>query len=148
MRVTLVNAQVLDGNNVVPPLGLMYIAAVLEKAGHNVQIFDADPEYQATMLKDIKDFNPELIGLSFLTVAYQRAFNLCTALKREMPDATFCAGVVHTTVKPQDTLKEFDLDFIVVGEGEDTIVEACEKLEKKEGLAGVNGVMYRENGEI
>ena len=32
MRVTLVNAQVLDGNNVVPPLGLMYIAAVLEKA--------------------------------------------------------------------------------------------------------------------
>jgi radical SAM superfamily enzyme YgiQ (UPF0313 family) len=148
MRVSLVNAQVLDGNNVVPPLGLLYIAAVLEKAGHKVQIFDADPEYQATMLKEIKDFNPELIGLSFLTVAYQRAFNLCTALKKEVPDALFCAGGVHTTVKPQDTLKEFDLDFIVVGEGEDTIVEACEKLEKKEGLAGVNGVMYRENGEI
>jgi len=42
MRVTLVNAQVLDGNNVVPPLGLMYIAAVLEKAGHAVQIYDSD----------------------------------------------------------------------------------------------------------
>jgi radical SAM superfamily enzyme YgiQ (UPF0313 family) len=148
MRVTLVNAQVLDGNNVVPPLGLLYIAAVLEKAGHKVQIFDADPEYQSTIMKEIKDFNPELIGLSFLTVAYERAFNLCKDLKREIPDAIFCAGGVHTTVKPQDTLKEFDLDFIVIGEGEDTIVEVCEKLEKKEGLAGVNGLMYRENGEV
>ncbi|MEN8264477.1 MAG: radical SAM protein [Nitrospirota bacterium] len=147
MRVTLVNAQVLDGNNVVPPLGLLYIAAVLEKAGHKVQIFDADPEYQSTMMKEIKDFNPELIGLSFLTVAYDRAFNLRKELKKELPDVTLCAGGVHTTVKPQDTLKEFDLDFIVVGEGEDTIVEVCEKLEKKEGLAGVNGVMYRDNGE-
>ncbi len=148
MRVTLVNAQVLDGNNVVPPLGLMYIAAVLEKAGHAVQIFDADPEYQDTMLKEIKEFNPELIGLSFLTVAYQRAFNLCKTLKQELPSVTYCAGGVHTTVKPHDTLKEFDLDFIVIGEGEDTIVEVCEKLARKEGVAGVNGVMYRENGVI
>jgi radical SAM superfamily enzyme YgiQ (UPF0313 family) len=148
MRVILVNAQVLDGNNVVPPLGLMYIAAVLEKAGHAVQIYDADPEYQATIIQEIKDFNPELIGLSFLTVGYQRAFNLCKELKKELPDVTYCAGGVHTTVKPPETLKEFDLDFIVVGEGEDTIVEVCEKLEKKEGLAGVKGVMYRENGGI
>ncbi len=148
MRVTLVNTQVLDGNNVVPTLGLLYIAVVLEKAGHKVQIFDADPEYQSSMMKEIKDFNPELVGISFLTVAYERAFNLCKDLKKEMPDATFCAGGVHTTVKPQDTLKEFDLDFIVVGEGEDTIVEVCEKLEKKEGLADVNGIMYRENGEV
>ncbi|RJR18946.1 MAG: radical SAM protein [Nitrospiraceae bacterium] len=148
MRVTLVNAQVLDGNNVVPPLGLLYIAAVLEKAGHAVQIFDADPEYQDTMLKEIKEFNPELIGLSFLTVAYQRAFNLCKTLKQELPDVIYCAGGVHTTVKPHDTLKEFNLDFIVIGEGEDTIVEVCEKLAKKESLEGVNGVMYRKNGEI
>ena len=148
MKVSLVNAQVLDGNNVVPPLGLMYIAAVLEKAGHQVQIFDADPEYEASMMQEIKSFNPELIGLSFLTVAYQRAFNLRQALKKELPDVTCCSGGVHTTVKPTDTLKEFDLDFIVVGEGEDTIVEVCEKLDRKEGVAGVKGVMYRENDEI
>ncbi|RJQ45170.1 MAG: radical SAM protein, partial [Nitrospiraceae bacterium] len=148
MRVTLVNAQVLDGNNVVPPLGLMYIAAVLEKAGHAVQIYDSDPEYQANMLKEIKDFNPDLIGLSFLTVGYQRAFTLMKNLKKEMPDKMYCAGGVHTTVKPQETLKEFGLDFIVIGEGEDTIVEVCEKLASNQGLAGVKGVMYPDNGNI
>ncbi len=148
MRVTLVNSQVLDGNNVVPPLGLMYIAAVLEKAGHKIQIYDADPEYHDSIVQEIKTFKPDLIGLSFLTVGYQRAFNLMKKLKKELPDVTYCAGGVHTTVKPLDTMNEFGLDFIVVGEGELTAVEVCEKLEKKEGLAGVKGVMYRDNGKI
>ena len=148
MRVTLVNAQVLDGNNVVPPLGLLYIAAVLEKAGHDVQIFDADPEFQDSMLKEIKDFGPELIGLSFLTVAYERAFNLCKTLKKELPEVKFCAGGVHTTVKPHDTLKEMNLDFIVVGEGELTMEDVCNRLDKNESIKDAAGTMYRENGEV
>lgn len=148
MRVTLVNSQVLDGNNVVPPLGLMYIAAVLEKAGHKIQIYDADPEFHDSIVNEIKAFNPDLIGLSFLTVGYQRAFNLIKKLKKELPNVTYCSGGVHTTVKPTETMNEFGLDFIVVGEGENTIIEVCEKLEKNESLAGVKGVMYHENGKI
>jgi radical SAM superfamily enzyme YgiQ (UPF0313 family) len=148
MRVTLVNAQVLDGNNVVPPLGLMYIAAVLEKAGHAVQIYDADPDYHHTLLKEIKEFNPDLIGLSFLTVAYQRAARLLKILRAELPDKMYCSGGVHTTVKPVETLKDFNLDFIVVGEGEDTIVEVCDRLDKKESLAECKGLMYLQDGEV
>lgn len=148
MKVTLVNSQVLDGNNVVPPLGLLYIAAVLEKAGHKVQVYDADPEYHDSIVQEIKEFKPDLIGLSFLTVGYQRAFNLLKKLKKELPDVIYCAGGVHTTAKPIETMNEFGLHFIVVGEGEETIVEACERLEKGEGLADVKGVMYRANGKI
>ena len=43
MRVTLVNFQVLDGNNVIPPLRLMYITAVLEKADHSLRIPACSP---------------------------------------------------------------------------------------------------------
>jgi radical SAM superfamily enzyme YgiQ (UPF0313 family) len=126
----------------------MYIAAVLEKAGHEVQLYDADPEYHDTIVKEIKEFNPDLIGLSFLTVGYQRALNLTKKLKKELPDVPYCAGGVHPTVKPIETMNEFGLDFVVVGEGEHTIVEVCEKLQRGESLAGVKGVMYRENGKI
>jgi|Deesub1362A_J573_1020465.scaffolds.fasta_scaffold00361_5 radical SAM superfamily enzyme YgiQ (UPF0313 family) len=148
MKVTLVNAQVLDGNNVVPPLGLLYVAAMLEKHGHQVQCFDADPDYQADMIRQIKDFDPDLIGLSFLTVGYQRAYRLNKSLRKELPNAMFCSGGVHTTVKPVETMNEFGLDFIVVGEGEETMVEVCQKLQNNESLAGVKGVMYRDNGRI
>lgn len=148
MRVTLVNSQVLDGNNVVPPLGLMYVAAVLEKAGHAVQIYDADPEYHDTIVQEIKEFDPDLIGLGFLTVGYQRALNLMNKMKKEMPEKTYCGGGVHPTVKPTETINEFGFDFIVVGEGEDTIIEACEKLQDNKSLDGIKGVMYRNNGSI
>jgi radical SAM superfamily enzyme YgiQ (UPF0313 family) len=148
MKVTLVNSQVLDGNNVVPPLGLMYIAAVLEKAGHKVQLYDADPEYHDTIINEIKEFKPDLVGLSFLTVGYQRALHFMEKIKKELPDTLYCAGGVHTTVKPMETINEFAVDFIVVGEGEDTIVEVCDKLARKETLEGVKGVMYRDNGNI
>lgn len=148
MRVTLVNSQILDGNNVFPPLGLMYVAAVLEKAGHIVQLYDADPKYHNAIVEEIKTFKPDLIGLSFLTVGYQRAINLMRKLKKELPDVIYCAGGVHSTVKPIETMNEFSLDFIVIGEGEETIVEVCEKLEKNQNLAGVRGVMYREDGRI
>ncbi len=148
MKITLVNSQVLDGNNIVPPLGLMYIAAVLEKAGHTLQLYDADPEYHDTLVKEIKEFKPDLIGSSFLTAGYQRALHFIEKLKKELPDVTYCLGGVHPTVKPAETMNEFGVDFIVVGEGEDTIVEVCGKLEKNESLSGVKGVMYRENGKI
>jgi radical SAM superfamily enzyme YgiQ (UPF0313 family) len=148
MKVTLVNSQVLDGNNVVPPLGLMYVAAVLEKAGHALQIYDADPEYHDTIVQEIKEFDPDLIGLGFLTVGYQRALNLMNKMKKEMPEKTYCGGGVHPTVKPTETMNEFGFDFIIVGEGEDTITEVCEKLQDNKGLDDVKGVMYRNNGEI
>ncbi len=148
MKITLINSQVLDGNNVIPPLGLMYIAAVLEKAGHTIQFYDADPEYHQKIIEEIKAFGPDLIGLGFLTVGYQRALHLMQKLKKELPDVTYCCGGVHPTVKPVETLDDFGADFIVVGEGEDTIVEVCEKLEKEQNLAGVKGIIYRENGKI
>lgn len=148
MRVTLINSQVLDGNNVVPPLGLMYVAAMLEKAGHTVQCFDADPEYHDTIINEIKAFKPELIGLGFLTVGYQKSLTMMKKLKKEIPNVPYCLGGVHTTVKPIETMNEFGADFIVIGEGEATMVEVCEKLGKGEGLKGVTGVMYREDGKI
>ena len=148
MKVTLVHSQVLDGNNVVPPLGLMYIAAVLEKAGHEVQLFDADPEYHDTIVEETIEFNPDMIGISFLTAGYQKAYNFLKKIKQKLPDKVFCSGGVHTTVQPEATLIDFDLDFVVVGEGEETIIEVCEKLEKKEDVAGVKGIMYQYKGEI
>jgi radical SAM superfamily enzyme YgiQ (UPF0313 family) len=126
----------------------MYLGAVLEKAGHAVQLLDVDPEYYSTLIDEIKEFNPDLIGLSFMTVTYERALHLMQKLKKELPDVTYCCGGVHPTIRPMETMDEFGVDFLAIGEGEETIIEVCEKLEKKESLAGVKGVVYRENGKI
>jgi radical SAM superfamily enzyme YgiQ (UPF0313 family) len=148
MKISLLNSQVLDGNNVVPPLGLLYVAAVLERAGHELQVIDSDPDYDNTIVNKVSEFDPELIGFAFLTPGYQKALGLSRKLKEALPDKRYCSGGFHTTVKPVETLNELDLNFVVVGEGEDTIVEACERLSSGQGLEGVKGVMYRSNGEV
>ena len=117
MKISLLNSQVLDGNNVVPPLGLLYIAAVLERAGHKLQVIDADPDYDDTIVNKVSEFDPDLIGLAFLTPGYQKALGLSRKLKEALPDKIYCSGGFHTTVKPVETLNELDLDFVVVGEG-------------------------------
>ncbi len=148
MKISLLNSQVLDGNNVVPPLGLLYVAAVLERAGHKLQVIDADPDFDDTIVDQVSEFDPDLIGMAFLTPGYQKAIGLRNKLKQTLPDKTYCSGGFHTTVKPVETLNELDLDFVVVGEGEDTIVEACERLSGGQNLEGVQGVMYRRDGEV
>ena len=47
MKISLINVSTLDGNNVVPPLGIMYVAASARQAGHEVQLLDIDPDYQS-----------------------------------------------------------------------------------------------------
>lgn len=147
MRISLINTQILEGNNIVPPLGLLYIAAVLEKNGHIIQVFDVDPEVY-DLIDDIKNFKPDMIGLSFLTPAYRKALNLTKKLKEKIPNVIYVCGGVHPTIQPIETLNDFGVDFIVVGEGEDTIVELCEKLEKKESVDTVKGIIYKNNGQI
>lgn len=147
MRVSLVNIQLLEGNNIVAPLGLLYVAAVLEKNGHTVQAFDVDPEVY-NLVDEIKKFKPDIIGLSFLTPEYLRATKTAKRLKEELPDAVHIAGGVHTTIMPADTLNELELDIVVIGEGEETMVELCEKLENGEGIDDVKGIMYKKDGQV
>ena len=45
MKITLINVQISEGNNIVPPLGILYIASVLERMGHELRVFDIDPVF-------------------------------------------------------------------------------------------------------
>lgn len=147
MKITLIYAGVFEGNNVVPPLGIMYIAAVLEKAGHRIQILDVDPFHEEYIGK-IRAFGPRLIGVGFLTTAYPRVRKLIPDLKAHFPDAIYCCGGPHATALPREVMEEFDFDFVVIGEGELTMVEACERLDQGLDLEGVRGLQYKKGETI
>jgi hypothetical protein len=73
MRIALINVQLLDGNNVVAPLGVLYVAGQLEADGHTVAVFDGDPG-AFPLADEIVAWRPELIGIGFLTAAPDAAF--------------------------------------------------------------------------
>ena len=117
MKISLINVQISEGNNIVPPLGILYIAAALERQGHELQVFDIDPDV-SPCVEQIKVFAPHIVGLSCYTNTYPKAQRLTEKLKQELPHAIFICGGVHATAKPVETMRELRVDYLVYAEGE------------------------------
>jgi len=144
MKIALIQVNVLDIDNLNPPLGILYIGTILKNKGHEVKCFDEDPEH-VDLIPKLREFNPDAIGLSFMTPSYERAYYFCKSLRKKFKHTTIFAGGIHPTISSEKTMKEMELDFIVIGEGERTI---CEALENIGSLKNVKGIMYRKDGKI
>jgi anaerobic magnesium-protoporphyrin IX monomethyl ester cyclase len=137
----------------VPPLNLMYLAAALEKASIPVKIID-DDLYQAGFDKLANlalKIDPVVVGVTATTATIKNALKYVKTIKKALPDALTVIGGPHSTFMPVKTLKSEDsLDVVVMGEGEETIVEVAEKYQR-EGLKNfseIKGIVYRNNGKI
>ena len=141
MKISLINAQICEANNLVPPLGILAVGSVLEKAGFDVQLVD-DDIFLADIAPRVLEFNPDLVGISFQTPAYTRAKKIVSTLRPLLPHAKFCAGGFHPSILPEQVVRELSLDFCVIGEGELTMLDICHRLTKKEDISGVHGICF------
>src|SRR5438874_7819779 len=147
MRIALVNVQLLDGNNVVAPLGVLYIAGQLERDGHTVTVFDGDPG-AFPLADEIVAWRPDVVGMSFLTAASSRAYALLRTLRERLPGAYFLAGGVHPTIFPEPTLK-LGCDVVVTGEGEETASEVIDRVAHgQRDMLGVPGTVVLRGGVV
>ena len=132
-----------------PPLGLGYLAAVLEDVGHQVRIVDIPAQNlsDTDILNIALEFQPDVLGLSLLTPAAPRAFELTRFLKEYLP-IPFIFGGPHASAFPQDCLKTGDpRDIVVIGEGEATLVELLGRLYWRASIADVKGICYQADGK-
>jgi len=143
MRISLIHVTVREASNLVPPLGILTLAAVLRERGFEVQVLDEDP-LVSDVVSRVSAFNPAVVGMGFYTPAYSRARVLASTFRSRLPAAILCAGGVHTTARPEQTLGELELDFCVVGEGEHTFLEVCERIRDGRGYEDVAGLVFRE----
>jgi anaerobic magnesium-protoporphyrin IX monomethyl ester cyclase len=108
----------------VPPMGLAYIAASLESAGHRVRIIDAYAErwsWQQTQ-QEIERMRPDILGLSAMTPTADVA---ARAIREARPYARYIVmGGPHPTAVGETIFEQIpELDAAVIGEGEDSVVE-------------------------
>lgn len=156
MRVILIHPSAIelygkweDSVGVWPPLGIAYIAAFLEKYSHTVKIIDANAEHKdiPSVIKEIIEFKPDIIGITSVTVLIMPAFKLAKAIKSVMKIPVVLGGP-HPTTVPLDTIQNEDVDFVVRGEGEHTMLELLRRLEKDEGFEGVGGLTFKKEGKV
>lgn len=106
----------LDDDHLEPPLGLLYLAAVLREDGIDVAVVDLTGRPVEGCDSGIPDGH-HVYGFSTLTVTYGITLGLATAVRRRNPSALLVAGGPHATALPQRLLDD-GFDVVVRGEGE------------------------------
>ncbi len=126
------------------PLGLGYLAAVLERGGHQVQLYDAEVEEEPlTSVLDQGRF--QLVGVTAVTPLIYEAWEVAKEAKER--GAVTVLGGPHPTLLPDESLERPEVDLVVRGEGEETIIELVEALEGGRSLEGIGGLSYKGDGK-
>ena len=132
-----------------PPLGLLYIASVLEKEGHILEIvdFDNDDMNGSKFIHLLSRFKPDVVGLTATTSTIDNTKKLAELAKKILKVPIIIGGI-HATIAPEDVLKCNAVDFIVLGEGEITISELLKEMKKnKPNFSKIKGIGYKNNSK-
>jgi radical SAM superfamily enzyme YgiQ (UPF0313 family) len=150
-----------------PPLGLAFIAGVLKKAGHYIQVIDCVAEApnvyysfrDGIIINGMKDEDTiklidedvDIIGFSIMFSGnWIHNRKLIDRVGNSFPKALIIAGGEHVTACPEFCfLQSKCLDVCVLGEGEETILSLINTVQNEEELSSVNGIAFRsENNTI
>jgi anaerobic magnesium-protoporphyrin IX monomethyl ester cyclase len=154
MQVTFVNPPYPTGSHRHPPfipLGIGYLAAILEKNGYDVNVIDC----QALKLtlneveNELHKRQPDIVGLTSTTLTYKPALEIIKVAKKTLPNCLTVIGGSHVTFWDEEALQECpQLDVVVRKEGENTFLEMMQRLEAGKSFGDVLGITYRKDGKI
>ena len=155
------------GSESTPPIGLAYLSAIAKNQGASVTGIDASgrnlnksfkiPKYNlqgnGLELNEIFELiHPEtkFIGVTAMfSHEWPYVRDCINATKGKFPNATIVVGGEHATSLPEYNLRDCKgIDYISLGEGEQTWLEIIEKKKNNENFDNIDGLAYLKNGEF
>ncbi len=134
------------------PLGLLYVAASLRQAGHDVSFLDGAFMTHEDMVRRVREARPGFVGLYSTTFGWPAAVRTAAAVKSVDAGIFTCVGGPYPTAVPDNCLgdggQRRHVDAVVVGEGERTVTELVDRLAAGGAPDGISGVIFRNGTEI
>lgn len=129
-----------------PPVGLGYIAQTLTDNGISCDVINMGLEpSRKRLIRKIQKFQPDLIGFSMMTAQYRRSYELIRNVHQQFPEPAIVVGGPHNSIFREAVLEQCEaVDYGVVLEGEQTIVELCSGNPPNQ----IKGLVYRNNGTV
>lgn len=133
------------------PQGLAYIAAVLKK-GNDIVIYNQDlhhyPDEHLTEYLNKNKF--DVVGLSLVGGYYQyrKLLKLSEAINKSKNRPFFMIGGHCVSAEPEYFLNKTKANVLIIGEGEETVVELVNVLKDKQPLTNITGLAYKENDKV
>ncbi len=126
-----------------PPLGLAYISAAVRQDGHDVKILDAASWSWQKLANEVKNQLPDIVGITCWTIERGQAFKAASIVKKVAPNCRIIMGGPHATAFPKYMFLQAPVDYVVLGEGEETIRELLSVIEKSGDLSLVKGIAFK-----
>lgn len=131
------------------PLGILAVASPLLRAGYDVRVIDSTitPNFQARVLEEMDD--ALCLAVSLVTGPMIReTVAIARAVKARYPNKPVILGGWHPSLLPDQTLAADCVDMVVIGQGEDSMLELVQSIEAGESPAGIAGVGYKQHGRL
>jgi anaerobic magnesium-protoporphyrin IX monomethyl ester cyclase len=151
MRFLLINPYCPISENPSPSLGLAFLAGALEAAGIETRAVDFTVfPYSLMMLEDVlRDFQPNLVGVTSVTMTYNSGAQVIKDIKAIDNRILTVMGGPHVTFWAQEAMNSLpELDFVVIGEGEQTAVDLTREVEKGRDWSKIKGIVYRQGSHL
>src|SRR3989338_10400349 len=138
------------------PMGFLYMAGMLEKHGFEAKVLDCPVYYEQRkeidkdtiriglfpeqIEKAIRDFKPNIVGVSCSFTMFEAdTFEVVNLIKKIDKNIFVIVGGAHASSNPQYVLRNRNIDMIVMGEGELTMLEIAEKIRQGKSLESIKG---------
>ena len=134
-----------------PPLGVLYLAAVLKEKGVEVSVLDQAAKGLTIRetVSWIRTENPDVLGFSTFATSGRTAALISNEVKKENPNVTIVFGNYYATFNPERILRKYpSVDIIVRGEGEQTVVDLASCFENRGRLKDVLGISFRDGNNV
>lgn len=149
MNILLINPRLKSWSpNIWVPLGVTYIAAVLEQKGHDVEILDLNARQMNDSNLKRRVRNADIVGISGMITEYEEVLKLVEMIKQTKAEAMVVLGGPLATTLPQKLLQISRSDFVVIGEGEKIIVDLISAIEQGSSFGDIKGISYRADNQI
>jgi radical SAM superfamily enzyme YgiQ (UPF0313 family) len=134
-----------------PPLGILYLAAVLKKKGVEVSVLDQAAK--GLTIKEtvnwIKAENPDILGFSTFASSGRTAALISSEVKKEDPNVTIVFGSHYATFNSERILRKYpSVDIIARGEGEEIVIDLADCLDERKRLKDVLGISFRNGSDV
>ncbi|MEM5806788.1 MAG: radical SAM protein [Candidatus Aenigmatarchaeota archaeon] len=127
----------------------VYIASyLLKNTNHQVKVLDAQNLNYEDIRKEVQKIMPDLVGITTTSFTLPDAILTAKIVKSINDDIHVNLGGPHMQIYPIETVQLPDIDSVVIGDGEITLAELANSIEKKESLKKIRGVMFKENEKI
>ncbi len=134
-----------------PPLGILYIAAFLEKhTNHEIVIIDCQVEKIGynSLGQRIQSINPDIAGITAMTMTLIDVIKTVNLVKKINRNIKVVLGGPHVNLYPEETIRLGNVDYLVLGEGEEVFKDLLTSISDRPALCKIPGLVFQDNGKI